>query len=182
MSSPAANHGVKQPMGLLMLGAIGVVFGDIGTSPLYTMKTLFTGRFGVPLTHDNVLGLLSVIFWSLILVVTLKYAALVMRADNRGEGGVLALTALVSARLTRESRLRWWLAGLGIFGAAMFFGDAMITPAVSVLGALEGIEVMTPMFVPYVVPLAIVIAALFAIRARDRVGQRISVRSRPCGS
>ena len=159
------SHAVKQPMAMLMLGAIGVVFGDIGTSPLYTMKALFTGRFGVALTHDNVLGLLSVIFWSLIVVVTLKYATLVMRADNRGEGGVLALTALVSARLSRESRLRWWLAGLGIFGAAMFFGDAMITPAVSVLGALEGIEVMTPLFKPYVVPAAIVIIlGLFAIQ------------------
>ena len=160
-----ATHGGKQPMGLLMLGAIGVVFGDIGTSPLYTMRALFTGRFGVPLTHDNVLGLLSVIFWSLVIVVTLKYATLIMRADNRGEGGVLALTALVSGRLTRESRLRWWLAGLGIFGAAMFFGDAMITPAVSVLGALEGIEVMTPVLTPYVVPLAIaIIVGLFAIQ------------------
>ena len=152
-------------MGMLMLGAIGVVFGDVGTSPLYTMRALFTGRFGVPLTHDNVLGLLSVIFWSLVIVVTLKYATLIMRADNRGEGGVLALTALVSGRLTRESRLRWWLAGLGIFGAAMFFGDAMITPAVSVLGALEGIEVMTPVLTPYVVPLAIaIIVGLFAIQ------------------
>ena len=82
-----ATHGGKQPMGLLMLGAIGIVFGDIGTSPLYTMRALFTGRFGVPLTHDNVLGLLSVIFWSLVIVVTLKYATLIMRADNRGEAG-----------------------------------------------------------------------------------------------
>ena len=152
-------------MAMLMLGATGVVFGDIGTSPLYTMKALFTGRYGVDLTHDNVLGLLSVIFWSLIIVVTLKYATLVMRADNRGEGGVMALTALVSARLTRESRLRWWLAGLGIFGASMFFGDAMITPAVSVLGALEGIQVMTPVLNPYVVPLAVVIiVGLFMIQ------------------
>ena len=163
--SAQPTHGVKQPMALLMLGATGVVFGDIGTSPLYTMKALFTGRFGVPLTHDNVLGLLSMIFWSLIVVVTLKYATLVMRADNRGEGGVMALTALVSARLTRESRLRWWLAGFGIFGASMFFGDAMITPAVSVLGALEGIQVITPVLNPYIVPIAIVIiVGLFAIQ------------------
>jgi len=165
--SANAPHGAKQPMALLMLGAVGIVFGDIGTSPLYTMKALFTGRFGVPLTHDNVLGLLSVIFWSLVIVVTLKYATLIMRADNRGEGGVLALTALVSGRLARDSRLRWWLTGLGIFGAAMFFGDAMITPAVSVLGALEGIQVMTPVFTPWVVPIAVVIiAALFAIQRR----------------
>lgn len=165
--SANATHGARQPMALLMLGAIGIVFGDIGTSPLYTMKALFTGRFGVPLSHGNVLGLLSVIFWSLVIVVTLKYAALIMRADNRGEGGVLALTALVSGRLTPASRLRWWLAGLGIFGAAMFFGDAMITPAVSVLGALEGIEVMTPVFTPWVVPAAVlIIVALFAIQRR----------------
>ena len=165
MSAHAATPGAKPPMAMLMLGAIGVVFGDIGTSPLYTMKALFTGRFGVALTHDNVLGLLSVIFWSLIVVVTLKYATLVMRADNRGEGGVLALTALVSTRLSRESRMRWWLAGLGIFGAAMFFGDAMITPAVSVLGALEGIHAITPMLDDWVVPIAVVIiVALFAIQ------------------
>ena len=162
-----ATHGVRQPMGMLMLGAIGVVFGDIGTSPLYTMREVFSPRHGVALVPANVLGLLSVVFWSLIIIVTLKYVTLIMRADNRGEGGILALTALVSGRLTRESRLRWWLVGLGIFGAAMFFGDAMITPAVSVLGAVEGLEVMTPALKPFIVPVALVILiALFAIQKR----------------
>jgi KUP system potassium uptake protein len=154
-------------MGMLMLGAIGVVFGDIGTSPLYTMREVFGGHHGLALNHDNVLGLLSVVFWALVIVVTLKYVTLIMRADNRGEGGILALTALVSGGLAREGRLRWWLVGLGIFGAAMFFGDAMITPAVSVLGAIEGIEVMTPALKAFVVPLALVIlVALFAIQKR----------------
>ena len=154
-------------MGMLMMGAIGVVFGDIGTSPLYTMREVFGGHHGLALNHDNVLGLLSVVFWALVIVVTLKYVTLIMRADNRGEGGILALTALVSGGLAREGRLRWWLVGLGIFGAAMFFGDAMITPAVSVLGAIEGIEVMTPALKAFVVPLALVIlVALFAIQKR----------------
>ncbi|MEO8485237.1 MAG: potassium transporter Kup [Betaproteobacteria bacterium] len=165
--SANAKHGVRQPMGMLMLGAIGVVFGDIGTSPLYTMREIFGAHHGVELVPANVLGLLSVVFWSLIIIVTLKYVTLIMRADNRGEGGILALTALVSSRLTRESRLRWWLVGLGIFGAAMFFGDAMITPAVSVLGAVEGLEVITPALKPFIVPLALVILiGLFAIQKR----------------
>ena len=131
------------------------------------MREVFGGHHGLVLSHDNVLGLLSVVFWSLVIVVTLKYVTLIMRADNRGEGGILALTALVSGGLAREGRLRWWLVGLGIFGAAMFFGDAMITPAVSVLGAVEGIEVMTPALNRFVVPLALVIlVALFAIQKR----------------
>ncbi|MBP8006858.1 MAG: potassium transporter Kup [Burkholderiales bacterium] len=166
MSAPT-SPGARQPMGMLMMGAIGVVFGDIGTSPLYTMREVFGGHHGLALNHDNVLGLLSVVFWALVIVVTLKYVTLIMRADNRGEGGILALTALVSGGLAREGRLRWWLVGLGIFGAAMFFGDAMITPAVSVLGAIEGIEVMTPALKAFVVPLALVIlVALFAIQKR----------------
>jgi len=152
-------------MGVLMLGAIGVVFGDVGTSPLYTMREVFGPHHGLVLNAESVLGLLSIVFWALMIIVTFKYVTLIMRADNRGEGGILALTALVSGRLARESRLRWWLVGLGIFGAAMFFGDAMITPAVTVLGAIEGIEVMTPALDPYVVPLALVILiALFAIQ------------------
>ena len=166
MSTPSTPGG-RQPMGLLMLGAIGVVFGDIGTSPLYTMREVFGEHHGVTLTPANVLGLLSVVFWALIVIVTLKYVTLIMRADNRGEGGILALTALVSGRLGRESRLRWWLTGLGIFGAAMFFGDAMITPAVTILGAIEGIEVITPALKSFVVPIALgILIALFAIQKR----------------
>ncbi len=127
-------------MAPLVVGAIGVVYGDIGTSPLYTLRKASPGSIGLSLTHENVLGILSVIFWALVIIVTLKYVTLIMRADNRGEGGILALTALVSRGLEDRARLRWWLVGLGIFGAAMFYGDGMITPAISVLGAVEGLE------------------------------------------
>src|SRR6185295_8607668 len=107
--------------------AIGVVYGDIGTSPLYMLKTAFTGDHGLAVTPENVYGVLSVVFWALIVVVTLKYITLIMRADNNGEGGILALTALVSRGLARQEKRRWWLVGFGIFGAAMFYGDGMIT-------------------------------------------------------
>jgi KUP system potassium uptake protein len=148
----------------LVIGAIGVVFGDIGTSPLYTLRECFTGAHGLPLTEANVYGILSVIFWAITIIVTLKYVTLIMRADNRGEGGIMALTALVSRGLS-ERRARWWLVGLGIFGAAMFYGDGMITPAISVLSAVEGLDVMTPALKPYVVPLTIVILiGLFSIQ------------------
>src|SRR5437763_1862614 len=126
----------RKRMAPLVIGAIGVVYGDIGTSPLYTLRTAFTGSHALTLTHDNVLGVLSAIFWSLMIVVTLKYVSLIMRADNRGEGGILALTALVARGLENNPRRRWWLVGFGIFGAAMFYGDGMITPAISVLGAV----------------------------------------------
>ena len=149
----------------LVIGAIGVVFGDIGTSPLYTMREVFSGAHRMALTAANVHGLLSVVFWALVVVVTLKYVALIMRADNRGEGGILALTALVSGGLPRQSRLRWWLVGFGIFGAAMFFGDAMITPAISVLSAVEGLEVMAPGLGTFVVPITVAIMiGLFSIQ------------------
>jgi KUP system potassium uptake protein len=148
----------------LVIGAIGVVFGDIGTSPLYTLRECFTGAHGLPLTESNVYGILSVIFWAIMIIVTLKYVTLIMRADNRGEGGIMALTALVSRGLS-ERRSRWWLVGLGIFGAAMFYGDGMITPAISVLSAVEGLEVMAPVLKPWVVPLTIVILiGLFSIQ------------------
>ncbi len=151
----------------LMVGATGVVYGDIGTSPLYTIREVFTGHHGLPLTPENVYGLLSLVFWALVVVVTLKYIVLIMRADNRGEGGILALTALVSRAVEDRTRLRWWLVGFGIFGAAMFFGDAMITPAISVLSAVEGIEVMAPGLHPFIVPLTVVIMiALFWIQKR----------------
>ena len=131
-------------MSPLVIGAIGVVFGDIGTSPLYTLRQCFGGEHHVPLTPANVLGILSIIFWALMIIVTVKYVTLIMRADNRGEGGILALTALVSRGLGNRGRRRWWLVGFGIFGAAMFYGDGMITPAISVLGAVEGLEIIAP--------------------------------------
>ncbi|HEY3178483.1 MAG TPA: potassium transporter Kup [Casimicrobiaceae bacterium] len=151
----------------LVIGAIGVVYGDIGTSPLYTLRTAFTGTHALTLTHDNVLGVLSAIFWSLMIVVTLKYVSLIMRADNRGEGGILALTALVARGLDDNPQRRWWLVGFGIFGAAMFYGDGMITPAITVLGAVEGLEVIAPQLHAWIVPVSVIIMiALFAIQKR----------------
>jgi len=167
MSDVAAPTHAPRRMAPLVLGAIGVVFGDIGTSPLYTLHTAFRGHHALPLNPANVLGLLSVIFWALMVIVTLKYITLIMRADNRGEGGILALTALVSRGLQRGERRRWWLVALGIFGAAMFYGDGMITPAITVLGAIEGLEVAAPALRDYVVPLTVLIMiALFMIQKR----------------
>jgi KUP system potassium uptake protein len=149
----------------LALGAVGVVFGDIGTSPLYTMKEAFGPAHGLALTHDNVLGVLSLVFWSLMSFVTLKYVALVMRADNRGEGGIMALMSLVVDTAARGSRGRWWLMSLGMFGAALFYGDSMITPAISVLSAVEGLSVATPVLDPYIVPITLaVIVVLFVVQ------------------
>ncbi len=150
-----------------MVGAIGVVYGDIGTSPLYMLKTAFSGEHALALTTANVFGVMSVVFWALVIVVTLKYITLILRADNNGEGGILALTALVSRGLAKQERRRWWLVGFGIFGAAMFYGDGMITPAISVLSAVEGIEILAPSLHPFVVPITLVIiTALFMIQRR----------------
>ena len=150
----------------LTLTALGVVYGDIGTSPLYAMRECFFGSHGVAATPANVLGVLSLIIYALLLVISIKYVVLVMRADNQGEGGILALTALVPGRNGPDrggSRLavgRPILIALGIFGTALLYGDGMITPAISVLGAVEGLEVATPLFRPYVVPITVVILVL----------------------
>jgi KUP system potassium uptake protein len=163
----ATVAGSKERLAPLVIGAIGVVYGDIGTSPLYTLRTAFTGPHGLTLTHENVLGILSALFWSLMIVVTLKYVSLIMRADNRGEGGILALTALVARGLENNPRRRWWLLGFGIFGAAMFYGDGMITPAITVLGAVEGLQVIAPSLHAWIVPIAVVIMiVLFGIQKR----------------
>ena len=130
----------------LTLAALGVVFGDIGTSPLYTVKECFSEFTGIRSTHDNVLGILSLITWALILVVTLKYVLVVMRADNRGEGGVLALMALVSRQEALSERRRRVYLMVGMAGAALFYGDCLLTPAISVLSAVEGLKVATPAF------------------------------------
>ena len=163
----------------LTFTAIGVVFGDIGTSVLYAMRECFFGSHSVPPTHDNVLGVLSLIIYSLVLVISIKYVGIVMRADNQGEGGVLALTALIPGRagagggLPRLAVGRPVLIALGIFGTALLYGDGMITPAISVLGAVEGLEVATPLFRPYVVPVTVaIIVGLFLIQryGTHRVG------------
>jgi KUP system potassium uptake protein len=144
--------------------ALGVVYGDIGTSPLYAMRECFFGSHSVPATHDNVLGVLSLIVYSLVLVISIKYIAVVMRADNQGEGGILALTALLPPR--HRVGAGWSpLLLLGIFGASLLYGDGMITPAITVLGAVEGLKVATPLLEPYVVPIAVVILiGVFAIQ------------------
>jgi KUP system potassium uptake protein len=148
----------------LALGAIGVVFGDIGTSPLYTMKETL-GTHGMTPTPSAVLGVLSLVFWSLIMVVSLKYVTFVMRADNKGEGGIMALMALAQRSMSGSARARWVLAGIGIFGASLFYGDGVITPAISVLGAVEGLEVAAPGLGKYVVWVALaILLGMFAVQ------------------
>ena len=168
MSRPEHEHGGKAPsaLGMIVL-ATGVVYGDIGTSPLYTLKEVFSPHYGLPLNHDSVLGILSLIFWSLIWVVTLKYITFVMRADNQGEGGIMALTALARRAAQGSPRLATTLVLLGLFGAALFYGDSMITPAVSVLSAVEGLELAFDGLEAWVVPIALVIlVGIFAIQKR----------------
>jgi KUP system potassium uptake protein len=153
-----------RPLVPLTISALGVVYGDIGTSPLYAMRECFFGTHSVPPTEDNVLGVLSLIIYSLVLVISIKYVAIVLRADNHGEGGILALTALLPGR-DESSRVGWVLLLLGIFGAALLYGDGMITPAITVLGAVEGLKVATPLFEPYVVALAVgILIGVFAIQ------------------
>ncbi len=150
----------------LALGALGVVYGDIGTSPLYSLKECFNGPHGVPATPENVMGVLSLVFWAMTFVVTFKYLTFVMRADNRGEGGILALMALVGQRETTR-RGRRTLAMLGLFGAALLYGDGVITPAISVLGAVEGISIATPALGHAVVPVTVaILIALFLFQKR----------------
>ena len=164
---PAAHGGghARSGTATLVLGAIGAVFGDIGTSPLYTLKEAFGHAYGLAPTHDNVLGVLSLVFWALIGIVSVKYVTVMMRADNRGEGGVLALAALVQRHLPIAAPLAYVTGVLGIFATALFFGDGVITPAISVLGAVEGLEVAAPALHPYIVPLAIaVLLVLFAFQ------------------
>jgi KUP system potassium uptake protein len=162
--APATPHH-RSSTAALVLGAIGVVFGDIGTSPLYALKEAFSPEHGIPLTPDNVMGILSLIVWSMVWVITIKYLVVMMRADNNGEGGILALLALALRETRGRPRLKWTIIGIGIFGAAMFYGDSMITPAITVLSAVEGLEVATPVFAPYVIPVALgVITGLFFIQ------------------
>lgn len=149
----------------LTIAAVGVVFGDIGTSPLYALKETFSPHHGIPIAEASVLGGLSAVFWSLMFVVTLKYVTLVMRADNQGEGGTMALLALVFNSIKDRPQWKPYLLMLGVLGASLFYGDAVLTPAVTVLGAVEGLEVVTSAFKPYVVPIAVgAIIALFALQ------------------
>ena len=151
-------------LGALTLGALGVVYGDIGTSPLYALREVFATKHAT-LSEPDILGVLSLVVWTLTVIVSLKYVVLIMRADNNGEGGTMALMALSSQATRERPRLRSALIGMGILGAALFYGDGVITPAISVLSAIEGLEVATPAFKPYVVPLTLaVITALYAVQ------------------
>lgn len=161
---PKASHKGHQHGGKLLLGALGVVYGDIGTSPLYALKECFNGPHAVSLAAANVLGILSLVFWSITLVVGIKYLAIIMRADNKGEGGIMALMALLMQKTSPGQRpfSSGKIMLFGLFGAALLYGDGIITPAISVLSAVEGLEIATPLLQPYIVPLTVVILiALF---------------------
>ena len=157
----------------LTLGAIGVVYGDIGTSPLYALKEVFAHGH-VPLTPENIYGVLSLVFWTLTVVVSIKYVVLILRADNNGEGGLIAMLALASRAVRNKPPLRRTLLFVGIFGTAIFFGDGVITPAISVLGAVEGLQVAAPALGHWIVPITLVIlTALFMFQrfGTERVGR-----------
>jgi len=155
----------NKKLSALTIGAIGVVFGDIGTSPLYALKESFNPSHGIPLNQTTVYGILSVMFWAMTALVTVKYLVFMMRADNKGEGGILALTALAQRCFRKGTRRHWWVVALGMFGAAMFYGDAIITPAISVLSAVEGLGLVAPSLNKFVVPIAIgILIALFFVQ------------------
>src|SRR6266516_792876 len=155
----------KQSTAALSLLALGVVYGDIGTSPLYAVKETFNPEHGIPLTAANIIGGLSTIFWILMVVVSLKYVTLVLRADNRGEGGIMALLAMATASVKKHPEWTGPLLILGVFGASLFYGDAVLTPAISVLSAVEGLEVGAAAFKPYIVPIATgILIGLFLIQ------------------
>ena len=162
---PAPKQSSRRYFLTLSLGALGVVYGDIGTSPLYALRECFRGHHAVLPTHENVLGILSLICWSLIIVISLKYLVFVMRADNRGEGGILALMSLARTRESQSTR-RAILIALGLFGSALLYGDGMITPAISVLSAIEGLEVATPVFGPYVEIITVVVLIILFVMQR----------------
>jgi KUP system potassium uptake protein len=167
LSTPSS----KSSLAALTLAAIGIVYGDIGTSPLYTMKEVFAEHHGISTTPDNILGVVSLILWGLIIVISLKYVTLVLRADNRGEGGIMALTALALSSVTPQSRWHYPVMLLGMVGAGLFFGDGVITPAISVLSAIEGLEVATPALKPYVIPLTLsILLALYMVQRHGTGG------------
>jgi KUP system potassium uptake protein len=161
----------KSSLAGLTLAAVGIVYGDIGTSPLYTLKTIFDPEHGLALNHANLLGIISLIFWGLTMIVSLKYVSLVLRADNRGEGGIMALMALALGSVNKNSAWHYRLMLLGVFGATMFYGDSVITPAISVLGAIEGLEVAAPGLEQYIVPLTIIVlVSLYAVQHLGTAG------------
>ncbi len=170
-TAAAETTPAQQSFAAISLAALGIVYGDIGTSPLYVMKTVFDPINGLALNESNLIGVVSLIFWSLMIVVSLKYVTLILRADNHGEGGIMALLALASVSVSSRPRLRNTLFLIGAFGAALFYGDGVITPAISVLSAVEGLEVATPFLKPYVLPITLVVLiALFLLQKRGTGG------------
>lgn len=166
-----ANNSSRRNLLGVALGALGVVYGDIGTSPLYALRECFHGGHGVEPSPGNVLGVLSLVFWSLVVIVTVKYLIFVMRADNRGEGGILALMSLVPPQLRDARGGRWLLLALGLFGAALLYGDGMIIPSISVLSAVEGLQLVTHRLDPFVVPITIaILIGLFVLQRRGTAG------------
>jgi len=164
------EQGTRSSLTALTLGAIGVVYGDIGTSVLYAVREVF-GSGHVTLSKENIYGILSILFWTLTVIVSLKYVVLILRADNKGEGGLVAMLALASQAVRDRPRLRGVMLAIGIFGTSLFFGDGVITPAISVLSAMEGLEVISPALHPFVIPLTlIVLFALFAVQKRGTAG------------
>jgi KUP system potassium uptake protein len=157
-----------------VLTALGVVYGDIGTSPIYALRESFRPSHGLAISPENILGILSIIVWSLILVISFKYLGFILRADNHGEGGILALTTLATSGLKEKSKSRWSILMIGLFGTALLFGDGMITPAISVLSAVEGLETLTPAFSPFIIPITIgILLGLFAFQrfGTEKVGR-----------
>jgi KUP system potassium uptake protein len=176
LDTPALSQSPhKSAVSAMVVGALGVVFGDIGTSPLYTLRETFTHGSGMTPTPRHVLGVLSILFWAVTLTVTIKYVTLIMRADNKGEGGVMALATLATKGLTGGShRIRHTITMLAVIGLALFYGDAIITPAMTVMSAVEGLDIVAPALAGYVVPLSLVIlVGLFMLQARgtERVGR-----------
>ena len=165
MSSKPGNS----RLAALTLGALGVVYGDIGTSPLYALREVFATKHA-SMSQPDILGVLSLVFWTLTVIVSLKYVSLIMRANNNGEGGTMALMALSSHATRDRPRLRTSLIVMGILGAALFYGDGVITPAISVLSAVEGLEVATPAFKPYVVPITLAVITLLYMMQRHGTG------------
>src|SRR5438046_7361921 len=172
MTQPVQHGTGSEPRGrylaMMAVAALGVVYGDIGTSPLYAIRQAFYGEHGIPATQNNVLGVMSLVFWALVLVVTIKYHLVIIRADNKGEGGVVALMALVNgSRAARGLSPRRLMIVLGIFGAALIYADGALTPAISVMSAVEGLEVASPALTHWVLPFALLILlGLFFLQSR----------------
>ena len=169
----AAEELSGEKLATISLAALGIVFGDIGTSPLYAIRECFHGEYGIAAETGNVLGVLSLIIWALLLIVSIKYLTFILQADNDGEGGVLALTALVKSKKVAAGKIKKVLVAFGLFGACLLYGDGIITPAISVLSAVEGLGHITPLFDPYIIHITLVIlTGLFLLQKRGtaRVG------------